>query len=106
MSRGRRFRNGLASTWMVGSVVLAILPLVFIFGYVVQKGIEVIDWTFLREDIPIQSRQPGGGMWPAIVGTIVITFWAAAMAIPLGVLAAIYLNEYGAKGRIATVIRF
>jgi phosphate transport system permease protein len=45
-------------------------------------------------------------MGPAIIGTIVVTGTAAAMAIPLGVLGAVYLNEYGRKGRVATVLRF
>ena len=92
--------------WMVLSVVAALVPLVFVFGYVVKKGLTVVDWSFLTEDIPIISRKPGGGMYPAIVGTLVITFWAAVIAVPLGVLAAIYLNEYGARRRLPTVIRF
>jgi phosphate transport system permease protein len=45
-------------------------------------------------------------MGPAVVGTIVITFGAAVMAIPLGILGAIYLNEYGAKNPLARLIRF
>jgi phosphate transport system permease protein len=91
---------------MLGSVLVAIVPLVLIFGYVVQQGLKVIDWSFLTEDIPIISRLPGGGMYPAIVGTIVITFWATAMAVPLGVLAAVYLQEYGGKNRLPALIRF
>jgi phosphate transport system permease protein len=102
----RRIRNGLANIWMVGSVLVAIVPLVLIFGYVVQKGLKVIDWSFLTEDIPIISRLPGGGMYPAIVGTIVITFWATVMAVPLGVLAAVYLQEYGGNARLPALIRF
>ena len=106
MSAGRRFRNRLATAWMVGAVVVAMIPIAFIVGYVISRGMKVMSWSFLTEDIPIISRKPGGGMYPAIVGTAVITFWAALMAIPLGVLAAIYLNEYGAKSRIAKFIRF
>jgi phosphate transport system permease protein len=106
ISRGRRIRNGFATSWMVLAVVVALVPLVFVFGYVTQKGLTVIDWDFLTEDIPIISRRPGGGMYPAIVGTLVITFWAAAIAVPLGVLAAVYLNEYGARARLPALIRF
>jgi phosphate transport system permease protein len=106
ISPRRRIRNGLANAWMLGSVLVAIVPLVLIFGYVVQQGLKVIDWSFLTEDIPIISRLPGGGMYPAIVGTIVITFWATAMAVPLGVLAAVYLQEYGGKNRLPALIRF
>ena len=106
ISPGRRIRNGLATVWMVGSVLLAIVPLVFVFGYVLMKGLKIVDWSFLTEDLPIISRQPGGGMYPAIVGTIVITFWATVMAVPLGVLATIYLTEYGGTGRLPGIIRF
>jgi phosphate transport system permease protein len=45
-------------------------------------------------------------MAPAIVGTLIITFGATVMAVPLGILGAIYLNEYGTTGRLARVIRF
>jgi phosphate transport system permease protein len=45
-------------------------------------------------------------MYPAIIGTLVITGWAAAMAIPLGVLGAIYLNEFGKQRTLARFIRF
>jgi phosphate transport system permease protein len=106
VSRGRRVRNRLATAWMIASVLIAIVPLVLIFGYVVQRGLKVIDWKFLTEDIPIISRLPGGGMYPAIVGTIVITFWATVMAVPLGVMAAVYLQEYGGNARLPSVIRF
>jgi phosphate transport system permease protein len=106
MSRGRRARNGFATAWMIGSVFLALVPLVFVFGYVVQQGLKIVDWQFLTEDIPIISRRPGGGMYPAIVGTLVITFWAAVMAVPLGVFAAIYLTEYGGRRRLPGFIRF
>ena len=106
ISPGRRIRNGLATVWMVGSVLLAIVPLVLVFGYVLMKGLKIVDWSFLTEDLPIISRKPGGGMYPAIVGTIVITFWATVMAVPLGVLAAVYLTEYGRTGRLPGLIRF
>src|SRR5262245_66035969 len=91
---------------MIGSVLVAIVPLVLIFGYVIKKGLSIVDWKFLTSDIPIITRFPGGGMYPAIVGTIVITFWATAMAVPLGILAAIYLKEYGGLKSLDGGIRF
>jgi phosphate transport system permease protein len=45
-------------------------------------------------------------MWPGIYGTLTITAMATAMSVPLGILGAIYLHEYGGKGRMATLIRF
>jgi len=102
----RRLANSAASVWMVGSVVLALVPLGFIAFYVVAKGISVMSWSFLTKDLPIITSQPGGGIAPAIEGTLFLTFMAALMAIPLGVLAAIYLNEYGGQGVWARIIRF
>ena len=105
-STGRRVANALASIWMIGSVLFALIPLGFVAFYVVAKGISVISWSFLTKDLPIISNLPGGGIWPAIAGTLLLTFTAAAMAVPLGVLAAIYLNEYGKQNATARVIRF
>jgi len=47
-----------------------------------------------------------GGMWPAILGTLLITGLATVIAVPLGILGAIYINEYGGRGPLAAVIRF
>ena len=105
-SPGRRAANGLASAWMIGSVVLALVPLGLIAGYVIFKGISVISWSFLTRNLPIITTLPGGGIWPAIAGTLFLTFLASAIAVPLGVLAAIYLNEYGRQRPTARVIRF
>ena len=102
----RRAANLAASIWMIGSVVVALVPLGFIAFHVVAKGISVISWSFLTKDLPVISNLPGGGIWPAIAGTLLLTGAAAAMAVPLGVLAAIYLNEYGGQGPTARVIRF
>ncbi len=106
IGRGRRFRNRLAGIWMVASFVLVAVPLVIIIGYVVIKGISVINGAWFTQKIFVLDTEKGGGMAPAIVGTLVITFWAALMSVPLGVLAAIYLHEYGKQGRLARVIRF
>lgn len=103
--RSRRVRNVIATVLIWSSVLVAVIPLVFVIGYVLQKGAQVVDLDFLTKDIPISSRRPGPGMGPAIAGTLLITGAAALMAIPLGVLAAIYLVEYG-KGRLTAAIRF
>jgi phosphate transport system permease protein len=105
--KGRReLKNGLATAFTVASFLIALVPLLFIVVYVFQRGTEVMSWSFLTEDLPFSNRREGGGIWPAVVGTLVITGAAAAMAVPLGVLGGIYLNEYGGKGPIARVVRF
>ena len=106
-SSSRRARNAVATTWMYSSFVLAVIPLGFIVFYVVQKGLpQVLQAGWFTQDLPAISRKAGGGMAPAIVGTLLITLGATLMAVPLGILAAIYLHEFGGKGRLARVVRF
>jgi phosphate transport system permease protein len=105
--KGRReFKNALATAFTLISFLIALVPLLFIVVYVFQRGSEVMSWSFLTEDLPFSNRRAGGGIWPAIVGTLVITGAAAAMAVPLGVLGGIYLNEYGGKSVLARIVRF
>lgn len=106
VDRGRRARNGLATAWLVGSFVVVAVPLVLIVGYVVAQGASAISWEFLTQAIEPSRRREGGGIGPAVLGTVLITAGATAMAVPLGVLGAIYLHEYGGKGRVAGIIRF
>lgn len=105
-SRSRRVKNRLASVWMTGSLIVALVPLALVIWYVVSKGIGQLSVSWFTEDLPTITRKAGGGMGPAIVGTLLITFAAAVMAIPLGILGAIYLHEYGGRGRTARLIRF
>ena len=106
ISPARRFRNRAAIALIWLSVGVAAVPLAFLVVYLLQKGAGVVDWNFLTDDIPISSRLPGPGVGPAVLGTLMITGAATLMSVPLGVLAAVYLNEYGAAGRLAGVIRF
>jgi phosphate transport system permease protein len=102
----RRWLSNAAFTGLVfASVVVAAVPLIAIVFYVLKKGGGVISVDFLTKDIPILTRSVGPGMGPAIVGTLLITGTATLMAVPLGILAAVYLNEYGKKNRLSTVIR-
>jgi len=102
----RRVVNTIATSWMIGSLLIALVPVVVIAVYVVSRGAAVINVGFLTKNMQIVTALRGGGIAPAIVGTLVITGVAALMAIPLGVLAAVYLNEYGRSNRTANVVRF
>jgi phosphate transport system permease protein len=102
----RRVKDVVATVLIILAFVVALVPLFFVVFYVISKGREVFGWDFLTGDIPFITRQPGGGMYPAIVGTIIITLGATAMAVPLGVLGGIYLNEYGSSNPLARLIRF
>ncbi|HEX8630324.1 MAG TPA: phosphate ABC transporter permease PstA [Catenuloplanes sp.] len=110
LSRGslsvrRRFTNHLATGAIGFAVLLAVIPLGLVTYTVISRGLGVMSWEFLTEDIPNSFRRQGGGMAPAIVGTLLITGLASLMAIPLGVFGAIYLNEYGKQKPLARVIR-
>jgi len=106
VSPGRRARNALATAVMWASLALAAIPLGFLIFYVVRKGLKVMSWKFLTKPIPVIGRTVGPGMGPAIVGTLLITALATLIAVPLGVLGAIYIVEYGADNRLARTIRF
>jgi phosphate transport system permease protein len=103
---GRKIRNVIAHVFITGTVVVALVPLAALVIWVVNKGAGVISGSFLGDDIPITDITVGGGMGPAVVGTFLITGAATLMAVPLGVLGGIYLNEYGGTGRLARLIRF
>jgi phosphate transport system permease protein len=103
----RRTKNRIATVLMVLSFVLVIIPLGFVLVTVVAKGASVISWSFLTSSIPVSVAPASeGGIGPAIVGTLEITALATVIAVPLGILGAIYLNEYGGKNILARLIGF
>ena len=103
----RRTKDRIATIVMAGALVLVAIPLGFVLYTVVSKGAGIISWQFLSGDIPPQlSPASLGGLGPAVVGTLLITGVATLLAVPLGILGAIYLHEYGGNGLLAKVIRF
>ncbi len=135
MPRKRRVKNSVASVAMVVAFLVAAIPLVAMGVNVVSQGIGVVlhaDWWTQpipgdvgRDDLAgnqdlcdlgfgdpeacageSSASSTVMGMQPAIVGTFLTVFGASAMAIPLGVMGAVYLNEYGKRGRLASFIRF
>jgi phosphate transport system permease protein len=104
----RRTKNQIATVVMWVAFVATLVPLVLVLYTVVAKGVGAISWQFLSgSPIPPNIMPLGiGGMGPAVVGTLIITGFAALIAIPLGVLGAVYINEYGGKGRLAKFIAF
>jgi len=104
----RRSKNLIATVFMWLAFVATLVPLVFVLVTVVSKGIGAISWQFLAgSPIPPNVLPLGvGGMGPAVVGTLEITGFAALIAIPLGVLGAVYISEYGGKGFLGKLIAF
>ncbi len=106
LSLRRRMANGAATLAIWAAMGTALVGLGLITFFLAAKGASVISGTFLTADIPRNLRREGGGIGPAIVGTLVMTGAAAALAIPLGVLGAVYLNEFGKRGVLARLVRF
>jgi phosphate transport system permease protein len=105
MSPRRRITDQVVRVAIWLSLLVAVVPLGLVVYYVIGKGGHMLSYQFFTARIPRQPSTVGGGMGPAIIGTLIITGLAALMAIPLGVLGAIYLNEYGKQSPLARVIR-
>lgn len=88
-----KLRNQTVAQWIFFSMsMLMIIPLVGIIGYLVYHAAPSLNWNFIV-DVPRHGMREGG-IWPALVGTIYLVFISLAVSAPIGVLAAIYLNEY------------
>ena len=77
--------------------------LVWILAFILVRGIGAVSWEFLTS-MP-DDGMTGGGILPAIVGTICLSVGSMIFAFPIGVLSGIYLNEYAGNGKIIRFIR-
>jgi phosphate transport system permease protein len=104
---GRRSaRNRLWKTLIYAACILAILPLASVVWTLVSKGAARLDGDFFGSSMNnIGARDPNGGAYHAIIGTLQQVGLATLMAVPLGVFGAIYLVEYG-RGKFALTVRF
>ena len=103
----RRTKNQIMTVLMVLALLIILVPLVFVLYTVISKGAGIISGRFLTADIPPNVLPASiGGMGPAVIGTLEITGLATLMAVPLGVLGAIYLNEYGKNNVLSRFIGF
>ncbi|HTU05806.1 MAG TPA: phosphate ABC transporter permease PstA [Trebonia sp.] len=104
----RRTKNQIATVGMWIAFVVMLVPLGFVLVTVIAKGASAITWQFLTNTtIPVNVLPVTfGGIGAAIVGTLETTGFAALLAIPLGVLGGIYINEYGGNHVLARVINF
>lgn len=77
--------------------------LFLILGFIIIKGIGVINWDFITQ-APTDGMTKGG-IWPAIVGTFWLMVGSAVFAFPVGVMSGIYMNEYAPQGKVVAFIR-
>lgn len=94
----------IAKTALLLATAAAVGVLIFVIGFVLAGGLKNLTWGFLTEPILDMGRE--GGILPAIVGTVMITFVAVGIAAPLGVASSIYLVEYTREGKVTSIIRF
>jgi len=102
-----RWRRALSHTVLVlsaASVLLALVPLAFIFFYVITRGVAALNLDFFRR-MPAPVGELGGGMANAIVGSLMVTGLGSMFAIPIGVLSGVYAAEYRGT-RFASATRF
>lgn len=81
---------------------IAIAPVVFILGYLIFKGLPGISWEFISQMPEDASR--AGGIFPAIIGTIILTLGTITVSVPFGILTGIYLTEYSKDNWLKRVI--
>jgi phosphate transport system permease protein len=93
-----------AFVWLCRFAVFApLVVLAWLLGKVIAQGLGRIDVAFLLET-PSQLDATIGGIWPALMGSLWLISLTAAVSLPLGVGAAVYLEEYGKRSKLATII--
>jgi phosphate transport system permease protein len=88
------------------ATVLALIPLVLVIFYLVDKGVGALSWSFFSTDPTGNFFGDPGGIRSAIVGTILIVAIAALISIPFGIGVALYLVEFGKKSKFAQLVRY
>jgi phosphate transport system permease protein len=107
VSTGRRVKNQLATVLVTAAFVVALIPLVWVIATVVVRGGAAVvsaDWWGTSQ-AGVRPDEMAGGVYHAIYGTIVQALICAIIAVPIGIMAAVYLNEYG-RGRFARTTSF
>lgn len=103
--RRRKLYNILWLVITAGCALALILPLAGILGYLIVKGVTSLNLNFFIK-LPAPVGMTGGGVANAIVGSFMVISMAAVVAVPLGILTAIYIYEFARGTRLATIIRF
>ena len=100
----RKIASGVVLTLLMLGTFLAVALLVTILGYVIFRGLPALNIDFFTQR-PLPFGEVGGGVAPALVGTLILAAVSGAIAIPIGIAAAIFVVEYQ-SGRFAAPVRF
>ena len=104
ISLRRKIVNKLMTILVLMAVFLAIIPLILILGDVFVKGVPALSLSFITQ-VPTAPNLPGGGIAPAIQGTIVMVGLAALISVPIGIGAGIFFSEWSSS-KLSTVSSF
>ncbi|SEM84371.1 phosphate ABC transporter permease PstA [Nonomuraea pusilla] len=107
ISTSRRIKDRVVQGLVYLAFALAVVPLVSVLWLVISNGLARFDLEFLTHSMRnIGARDAGGGAYHAIVGTLEQVLLASLISVPIGLLTAIYLVEYGRGGRLSRAISF
>ncbi|CAM5448245.1 MULTISPECIES: phosphate ABC transporter permease PstA [Streptomyces] len=102
----RQAKDRVVTSLIWVAFLLAVIPLASLVYETVRRGVKVLDGYFLTHSMGVVAdTETGGGIYHALLGTLEQVGIATAIAVPIGVLTAIYLVEYG-RGRLAKAITF
>jgi phosphate transport system permease protein len=101
----RKRANWIGLALSMFSMALGMIFLLWILSILFYKGFSAIDWNMFTQSTPAPGSE-GGGLANAIVGSLLIVASCTLISTPIGVMAGIYLSEYGAGSKIAAVTRF
>ena len=99
----RQVRQQIGFAFLTLAAIMVVLPILALVVYIVVQGASAISWEFITA-MPRDGMR-AGGLWPAIVGTVLLTLGTAVFAVPVGVAVAIYLVEYARDTLFTRLIR-
>jgi phosphate transport system permease protein len=105
VENSRAATDRLVTTLVWTAFAVALVPLLSLMYTVLRNGLGVIDGQFLTYSMRNVIGE-GGGIYHAIIGTVLVTLAATAISVPVGLLTAVYLVEYGVRNRTARTITF
>jgi phosphate transport system permease protein len=105
-SLGRRRTNRLVRLALLAGLLVALVPLVLVLLFVIVRGAGALNLHFFTTDPTGAFFGDQGGIRSAILGTIEIVALATAIAVPIGIALAVYLNEVGRQAKLAVAVRY
>jgi phosphate transport system permease protein len=99
----RRIAEKAAFNIFRASAMICASALGILFYFLIVRGYSAINWTFLTQ--PPREAMTEGGILPCIIGTFGLSLGAIIVALPIGVMAAIYLTEYAKDGKVLRIVR-